>query len=70
MEINDIIEINNKEYACFKKIIDNNVKYVYLISTFEPVEIKFAKELDDERLEIINNLEEKQYANKLLQESL
>lgn len=70
MEINDIIEINDKEYVCFKKIINNDISYVYLISTFEPVEIKFAKELDDEKLEIINNLEEKKYANKLLQESL
>ena len=70
MEINDIIEINDKEYVCFKKVIDNNIKYVYLISAFEPVEIKFAKELDNEKLEIINNLEEKQYANKLLQESM
>ncbi len=68
MKESEIIVINEKEYICFKTIEDNGNKYVYLISNFKPAEIKFAKELDDERLEIINDKSEKEYVSSLLEE--
>lgn len=67
MKESEIIVINEKEYICFKTIEDNGIKYVYLISNFKPAEVKFAKELDDEKLEIINNKAEKEYASSLLE---
>ena len=70
MKENEIIEIKGKEYICFKEITDKKTKYVYLMSNFKPVEIKFAKELNENEVEIINNLEEKQYAKKLLDSNM
>lgn len=67
MRESEIIVINEKEYICFKIIEDNGTKYVYLISNFKPAEIMFAKELDDERLVIINEPAEKEYLSKLLE---
>lgn len=58
---------NNKEYICFSTLSDNGVDYIYLMSNFKPLEVKFAiqKEVDGEMtVTIINNMEEKQ---KLLQ---
>lgn len=62
---------NNKEYICFSTIQDNGIDYVYLMSNFKPLEIRFGiqKIVDNEiQIQIINNLEEKQRILKLFQD--
>lgn len=71
MKINEgeIIQLdNNKEYICFSTISDQNDYYVYLISNFKPLEVKFAKEISDGdsvSLEIINDQNQKKKLLKL-----
>lgn len=71
MKINEgeIIQLdNNKEYICFSTISDQNDYYVYLISNFKPLEVKFAKEIsngDSVSLEIINDQNQKKKLLKL-----
>ena len=71
MKINEgeIIQLdNNKEYICFSKISVQNDYYVYLISNFKPLEVKFAKEISDGdsvSLEIINDQNQKKKLLKL-----
>lgn len=69
LEVGELITLdNNKEYVCFSKINDNGIDYVYLISNFKPIEIRFAIEKtnnNDVELEIINNQEQKQYVYNL-----
>ena len=69
LEVGEIITLDNgKEYICFSKINDNGINYVYLMSNFKPIEIKFAIEKVNNaevELEIINNQEQKQYIYNL-----
>ena len=69
LEVGELITLdNNKEYVCFSEINDNGIDYVYLISNFKPIEIRFAIEKtnnNDVELEIINNQEQKQYVYNL-----
>ena len=69
IEFGELITLdNNKEYICFSKINDNGIDYVYLISNFKPIEVRFAIEKinnNDVELEIINNQEQKQYIYNL-----
>lgn len=71
MKINEgeIIQLdNNKEYICFSTISVQNDYYVYLISNFKPLEVKFAKEISDGdsvSLEIINDQNQKKKLLKL-----
>lgn len=54
---------NNKEYVCFDTLTYNGADYVYLMSNFKPLEIKFGVQiLQDNQINIriINNQEEKQ----------
>lgn len=65
---NDIIELNGKRYICYKTAIYSDVKFVYLISESKPIEMKFAKEINQEgelKMEIINNPDEKAFAMSL-----
>lgn len=62
---------NNKEYICFSTLSDDGTDYVYLMSNFKPLEIRFGiqKEIDGEvEVTIINNQEQKQKVLKLFQE--
>lgn len=69
LEVGELITLdNNKEYICFSRINDKGIDYVYLISNFKPIEIRFAIEKtnnNDVELEIINNQEQKQYVYNL-----
>ncbi len=54
---------NGKEYIVFSQIIDNGVDYVYLMSNFKPLDVKFAKQIYDGnelKLEIVSDALEKQ----------
>ena len=68
----EIIQLdNNKEYICFSTISDQNDYYVYLISNFKPLEVKFAKEIsegDSISLEIVNDQNQKKKLLKLFTE--
>ena len=71
VETGEIITLdNNKEYICFSTITHEGVDYVYLLSNFKPLEIRFAKqtiENDSAYLTIINNRAEKEMVLKLFQ---
>ena len=64
LEVGEIAVIeDNKEYIVFSRLNDNGFDYVYLMSNFKPLEIKFAKQIlngDNLELEIVSNKEEKQ----------
>lgn len=72
IEAGELITLsNNKEYVCFSTLEDNGVDYVYLMSNFKPLEIRFGiqKIVDNEiQIQIINKLEEKQKVLKLFQD--
>ena len=36
---------NGKEYVCFASLEENGESYVYLVSNFKPVEVRFAKQI-------------------------
>lgn len=64
---------DGKEYICYGNIVDNGNDYVYLISNFKPVEIRYAKQAivnGELQLEIIGNKELKLYLTNLFQEKL
>lgn len=70
----EIIKLsNNKEYICCATATENEIDYVYLMSNFKPLEIKFAKQqIVDGQVEvtIIGNHEEKQRVLKLFQDRM
>lgn len=71
IETGEIIALNNnKEYICFSTINDNGRDYVYLLSNFKPLEVKFGEQFLEDgeiNIRIINNLEEKQKVLSLFQ---
>lgn len=64
IEKGELITLSNgKEYVCYYTIQDNGNNYVYLISNFKPLEIRFGiqRYIDGNiQIEIINEPEEKQ----------
>lgn len=58
----EIIEIQEKEYIVYSVIKEENTNYYYLMSNFKPLEIKFAKsveETNNDELILINEQQEK-----------
>lgn len=75
IEKGEIITLdNNKEYLCFgRAVADNQKKYLYLMSTSEPIEIRFAEEMIDEsgvQVRVIGSKEEKQIALTAFKKSM
>ena len=75
IEKGEIITLdNNKEYLCFgRAVADNQKKYLYLMSTSEPIEIRFAEEMIDEsgvQVRVIGSKEEKQIALAAFKKSM
>lgn len=61
---------DNKEYICVQNIIKDNENFLYLVSNFKPLEVRFAKQIqnsNDFSLEIINNKDQKIELLKLFQ---
>lgn len=61
---------NGKEYVVFSKISDSGNDYVYLMSNFKPLEVKFARQIidgDTLKLEIVSDKNEKEKLLKLFQ---
>ena len=73
IEAGEIIKLSdNKEYICFSTLQDGGIDYVYLMSNFKPLEIRFGIQriVENEiQIEVINNLEQKQKVLKLFQEN-
>ena len=62
---------DGKEYICIKNIVKGNENYLYLISNFKPLEVRFAKQIvgdNDFSIEIINNHDQKVRVLQMFQE--
>ena len=61
MNAGEIISLENgKEYIIFSNIEEKGVNYLYLMSNFKPIEIMFAIEKYDSKIEIIGDPELKE----------
>lgn len=73
IEVGELITLsNNKEYVCFGTASDNGIDYVYLMSNFKPLEIKFGEQtiVDGQiQVRIINNQEEKEKVLTLFEQN-
>lgn len=61
------------EYVCFARLEENGNDYVYLVSNFKPLKVRFAKQniVDGElRLDIIQNQELKQHLLELFKDKM
>ena len=61
------------EYVCFARLEENGEDYVYLVSNFKPLKVRFAKQnlVDGElRLEIVHDQEIKQHLLELFKDKM
>lgn len=74
IETGEIITLdNNKEYICFSTLEDEGKHYLYLISNFKPLEIRFGiqtMENGEISIEIINDQAQKQKVLELFQNKM
>lgn len=74
IETGEIITLsNNKEYICFSTLNDNGIDYLYLMSNFKPLEIRFGIQRlvnNEIEIEIVNDYDEKQRILKLFQDKI
>lgn len=64
---------NGKEYVCFASLEENGVDYVYLVSNFKPLEVRFAKQILINgvlQLEIIEDSNLKQHLFELFKDKI
>ena len=55
---------DGKEFICFKTLTEEGVDYVYLVSNYKPVEVRFAKQTivnGELLLEIVEDQELKEH---------
>ena len=73
LEKGEIITLsNNKDYIVVSTVSDNNIDYVYLMTTTKPVEVKFGKQIIDNgniKVSIVNDYDEKQRILNLFQQN-
>ena len=64
LKAGEVCELDNgKEYIVFSQIEYNGYDYVYLMSNFKPLEVRFAKQSfdgEDLKLELVTDPTEKQ----------
>lgn len=74
IQVGEILTLDNdKEYACVAVQAYKGANYLFLVSNFTPVEIRFAKEIINENgidLEMVNNQQEKIELMELFQKSM
>lgn len=74
LEVGEVVVLeNNKEFICCSKIVDNGEEYLYLMSNFKPLEVRFAKQhiIDGEiKLTIIGDQSEKIKVLNLFQNNI
>ena len=72
LKAGEVCELDNgKEYIVFSLIEYNGYDYVYLMSNFKPLEVRFAKQIvgdNDFSIEIINNHDQKVEVLQMFQE--
>ena len=64
---------DGKEYVCFASLEENGVDYVYLVSNFKPLEVRFAKQIisnGDLLLEIVQDQALKEHLLELFKEKM
>lgn len=64
---------NGKEYVCFASLEEDGVDYVYLVSNFKPLEVRFAKQVINDgnlSLEIVADQQLKEHLLMLFQEKM
>ena len=64
---------NGKEYVCFASLEENGVDYVYLVSNFKPLEVRFAKQIinnGDLLLEIVQDQALKEHLLELFKDKM
>lgn len=64
----EIIELNNnKEYIVFSQLVHDGVDYVYLMSNFKPLEIKFAKQFFKDNQLMVEEVSDSKLKKDLLE---
>lgn len=58
---------NGKEYICFGQIEENDYDYIFLISNFKPLEIRFATQVIDNGVLKIDIVTDKEIKNHLFE---
>lgn len=64
---------DGKEYICFASLEENGVDYVYLVSNFKPLEVRFAKQIinnGDLLLEIVQDQALKEHLLELFKDKM
>ena len=64
---------DGSEYVCFARLEENGIDYVYLVSNFKPLKVRFAKQniIDGElQLEIVQEPELKQHLLELFKDKM
>ena len=64
---------NGKEYVCFASLEENGIDYVYLVSNFKPLEVRFAKQVinnDELLLEIVQEQTLKEHLLELFKDKM
>lgn len=64
---------DGKEYVCFASLEENGVDYVYLVSNFKPLEVRFAKQVVNDGellLEIVQDQALKEHLLELFKEKM
>ena len=72
IEFGETIELEDgREFICFGQIEENGNDYVYLMSNYKPLEIRFAKQVksgEELKLEMVNDRNLKERLLELLKE--
>lgn len=64
---------DGSEYVCFARLEENGIDYVYLVSNFKPLKVRFAKQniIDGKlQLEIIQDPELKKHLLELFKDKM
>lgn len=64
---------NGKEFICFKTLTEDGIDYVYLVSNYKPLEVRFAKQViinGELLLEIVEDQELKEHLLEAFQSGM
>ena len=64
---------DGKEFICFKTLTEEGIDYVYLVSNYKPVEVRFAKQTivnGELLLEIVEDQDLKEHLLKSFQSGM
>lgn len=64
---------NGKEFICFASLEENGIDYVYLVSNYKPLEVRFAKQTlvnGELLLDIVQDPQLKQHLFELFKDKM